>query len=271
MNEAVDRVLEEREALDKGLPASVVLSLIAHLLVLGGGAGVSWLLPKEPPLKVMSTFAVPLPRGGGGPAAPDPAPAPPAPVQSAAPEPAAPAVVPPPKVLKPPTEAPPKKALPPPEPRRTRARPTPTPPPRVAGRTASSQDTSRTGTGGAAGAAGTSSQTPGVGLMGPEGPGLPWGNDPNGDWYMAGVQRKIWLIWTRQIKTGHTQDIGVSLTILADGSLEDGSVRIAQSGGVSLLDLAAQRAVFSAAPFGPLPKNYGTNRITIQAVFRPTP
>jgi TonB family protein len=179
-------------------------------------------------------------------------------------------VVPPPKVLKPPTEAPPKKALPPPEPRRTRARPTPTPPPRVAGR-AGATEGARASTGGAPNAAGTSSQTPGVGIVGPPGPGMPWGNDPNGDWYMAGVQRKIWLLWNRQIKTGHLQDIGVSFTILADGSLEDGSVRIAQSGGVSLLDLAAQRAVFSAAPFGPLPKNYGTNRITIQAVFQPTP
>ena len=72
-------------------------------------------------------------------------------------------------------------------------------------------------------------------------------------------------------KTGFTQPITVSFTILADGSLEDGSVRLVQSSGVQLLDNAAQRAVFSAAPFGPLPKTYGTNRITIQALFQPTP
>ena len=124
---------------------------------------------------------------------------------------------------------------------------------------------------GAAGATGTSSATPGVGLVGPAGPGVPNGTDPFGDWYLAGVQRKIWLIWTRQIKSNFSQQIVVSFTILGDGSLEDGSVRIVQPSGVQLLDLAAQRAVFSAAPFGPLPKTYGTNRYTIQALFQPTP
>jgi TonB family protein len=85
------------------------------------------------------------------------------------------------------------------------------------------------------------------------------------------VQQKIWVIWTRQMKTGFTQSITVSFTILADGSLEDGSVRPVQASGIQLLDNAALRAVYSAAPFGPLPKTYGTNRITIQALFQPTP
>jgi TonB family protein len=61
----------------------------------------------------------------------------------------------------------------------------------------------------------------------------------------------------------------VSFTILANGSVED--VRVVQSSGASLLDFAAQRSVLSAAPFHPLPKEYGTNRYTIQAIFRPTP
>jgi len=121
------------------------------------------------------------------------------------------------------------------------------------------------------GGSGTNSETPGIGILAPPGPGSPIGTGPEGDWYLAGVQRKIWLIWTRQFKPTFTQQITVSFTILGDGSLEDGSVRVTQPSGVSTLDLAAQRAVFSAAPFGPLPKNYGTNRITIQAVFQPTP
>ena len=33
MNEAVDRVLEEREAMDRGFPAGVVMSGLAHLLL----------------------------------------------------------------------------------------------------------------------------------------------------------------------------------------------------------------------------------------------
>jgi TonB family protein len=63
----------------------------------------------------------------------------------------------------------------------------------------------------------------------------------------------------------------ISFTILGDGTLEDGSVRPVQSSGIQLLDNAALRAVYSAAPFGPLPKTYGTNRYTIQALFQPTP
>ena len=119
--------------------------------------------------------------------------------------------------------------------------------------------------------AGTSVAPGGVGIIGPPGPGTPNGSDAAGDWYLAAVQQKIWVIWTRQVKSGFTQPITVSLTILADGSLADDSVRIAQSSGVQLLDNAALRSVFSAAPFGPFPKTYGTNRITIQALFQPTP
>jgi TonB family protein len=268
VNEAVNEVLEQREAMEKGLSASLVLSALAHVLVIVGGLGVSWLLPREPPIRATMGFVVQVPRGGGGAPVADPAPPAPAPVQSAAPE--APAPVAPPKVIKPPKEEPPKRALPPPDPRKSRTRPTPTPPPRTAGRAATPEDRGRTAGGGAPGATGTSSQTPGVGI-GPVGPGSPIGTGSDGDWYLAGVQRKIWMVWTRQIKTGFQRDIAVSFTILADGSLEDGSVQIVQSGGAALLDLAAQRAVYSAAPFGPLPRNYGTNRYTVQALFQPTP
>jgi TonB family protein len=96
---------------------------------------------------------------------------------------------------------------------------------------------------------------------------VPGGDDASGDWYLAGVQRKIWMIWTRQIKAGFAAPITVSLTITETGSVDD--VRVVESGGVALLDAAAQRAVYSAAPFTPLPRSYGTNRLTIRAVFRP--
>jgi TonB family protein len=62
----------------------------------------------------------------------------------------------------------------------------------------------------------------------------------------------------------------VQFTILADGSLDE-DVRIVQSSGVVLLDLAAKRAIYNAQPFGPLPKTYGTTRFTIQGIFKPTP
>ena len=124
----------------------------------------------------------------------------------------------------------------------------------------------RGATSGAPRGTGRGSSTPGL-EFGPPGAGVPGGTDPFGDWYLAGVQRKIWTIWTQQLKGDLRQPIAVLFTILADGSVTD--VRVAQSSGAALLDLAAQRAVFSAAPFGPLPRNYGTNRYTIQAIFKP--
>ena len=97
---------------------------------------------------------------------------------------------------------------------------------------------------------------------------MPDGTDSGGDWYLAGVQQKIWMIWTQQIKSGFNEPIGVTFTILADGSVAD--VQVTKPGQATLLNLAAQRAVLSAAPFGPLPREYGTNRYTIQAIFKPT-
>ena len=114
---------------------------------------------------------------------------------------------------------------------------------------------------------GEGAATPGL-EFGPPGPGVPGGTDSGGDWYLAGVQQKIWMLWNQQIKSGFTQPIGVTFTILADGNVTD--VKVTQPSGASLLDMAAQRAILNAAPFGPLPRQYGTDRKSIQAVFRPT-
>jgi TonB family protein len=82
------------------------------------------------------------------------------------------------------------------------------------------------------------------------------------------VQQKIWMLWNQQIKTGFTQPVGVEFTIMPDGSVTN--PRVTQSSGSTLLDLAAQRAVLNAAPFAPLPREYGQNPRTIQALFKPT-
>jgi protein TonB len=268
VNEAVDRVLEEREAMDRGFPAGIVMSGLVHLLVVGSAFVASWLAPRRPALEVMPGFIVPLPRGGGGPAAPDPAPAAVPPVTTpAAPAPEPPAPAPPPKVIKPPKEEP-KKGLPPPDAKRTKPKPEKSAPPRYTGPPAPERTTSKP----AASGAGTSVAPGGVGIIGaPPGAGSPTGSDVAGDWYLAAVQQKIWLIWTRQVKSGFSQPITVSFTILSDGSLESDSVRIVQSSGVQLLDNAAMRSVYSGSPFGSFPKTYGTNRITIQALFQPSP
>ncbi len=255
MNEAVDRLIAERQRLDAGLPGTLLVSIVGHMLLIAGVVALPMLLPREPPLRVSDFgFAVVMPRGGGGSPAvttpPAPAPAPkPAPQESAAPPP-------PPKVLKPPTEAPRPNALPALDAKRI-ARRAPEPV------TAAQPSAARASKGSA-----SASATPGLEVGLPPGPGVPGGVDTGGDWYIAGVTQKIWLLWNQQIKAGFAQPIVVTFTIMADGSVTD--VRVTQPSGAPLLDMAAQRAVLNAAPFGPLPRDYGQNRRTIQALFRPT-
>ena len=254
MNDAVDRVLLEREGMDQGLPLSMAFSLLAHAVLVGIPLLASLLRPSQPLIKIMDGFAVQLPRGGGGtPSTEPPAPAQQPPV-SAPPETAPPAPEKKQDVLKPPKE-PPKKGLPELDAKKSKkAKPEKSPPPQAA-------------SGGVPGATGHSNKTPGFEFA-QAGPGLPDGTDLAGDWYLAAVQQRIWMIWTQQIKAGMAQAVIVSFTIQADGSVTD--VEVIQSSGASLLDLAAKRAIYSAAPFGPLPKHYGTNRITIQGIFKPT-
>ena len=165
-------------------------------------------------------------------------------------------------MLKPPKEEP-RKGLPEVDARKTTKKTPEKPAPKGAG----DQKGKPAATAGASRGPGTAPGPQGLSI-GPPGPGVPEGTDSGGDWYLAGVQQKIWTIWTQQIKAGFTAPIGVTFTILADGSVTD--VQVTTAGNATLLNLAAQRAVLSAAPFGPLPKDYGTNRYTIQAIFRPT-
>jgi TonB family protein len=267
MNDAVADVIAEREALDHGFSGGILVSFVAHGVLLGGAFLAAWLAARAPSLRVPDGMVVPLPPGGGGPT--EVAAGVPAPVKSQPPEPQPEPPAPePPKVVKPPKEEPPKKALPDPEVKKTTKKETPPPTRRAA---AASTAPPRPGPVGATGTRTSTSATPGLGIIGPEGPGVPGGTDPNGDWYLAGVQRKIWIIWNQQLKPGFVRPVRLSLTINADGSLADGSVRILEPSGTAVIDMAARRAVFSAAPFSPLPRHYATDRITIQALFQPLP
>lgn len=253
MNDPVDRLLAEREQMDRGFQASVVISVAVHLVLLGSTVAAAIFGNKAPVLLVQDGFAVPLPPGGGG--VRSTAPPAPAATTPAQPEPEKdvppPPVQPPPKIVKPPRDEP-KQGLPELDAKKSKVKPTPAPP----------------RAGGVAGGTGTSTQTPGIEFA-PAGIGVPGGTDALGDWYLAAVQNKIWVLWTQQLKPGWSEPIAVTFTILSDGSLAD--VKVSQASSVYLLNSAAQRAVFSAGPFGPLPKNYGTDRITIQAIFKPNP
>jgi TonB family protein len=259
VNDAVDRVIVERQAMDDGFPGGLALSAAGHVLLLVGALAAPFLFPKGPPLRVLDGFAVALPPGGGG--TPHVEPEAPAKGPEAQPKPE-----PPPKVIKPPKAAAPapKHALPEPSQKPVRRRrPRKEEPPAQA--YDPSQDATPRRAAPAAGAS-TSSQTPGLEFA-PPGPGVPGGTDWLGDWYLAGVQRKIWAIWMQQIHADFRQQAAVRFTIQSDGSVSN--VEVVQSSGAALLDLAAQRSIYSAAPFGPLPKSYGTNQVTIQAIFKP--
>jgi TonB family protein len=267
VNDAVDKVILERQALDRGFPGSVLVSIAAHSFLAGGILIASLLAPKEPLLRVMDGFAAEIPRGGGGgPQAPAPAEVPPpvhAPPATEAPAPETKEAAP--SFIRPPKELPPARALPDLE-KKHHTKPTPPPPnPGGHGKPGTHAQTRS----GMPGGTGTSSQPLGIEL-GPQGFGNPNGTETGGDWYIASVQQKIWMIWTQQIKENFNQPIGVTFTIDASGNVDMENVRLTQPSGSTLLDLAAKRAVMTAGPFGPLPKDYGTNRITIEATFKPT-
>jgi len=262
VSDTISRLLAERERQDHGLPTTLLVSLTGHFGLAGLAFLLPLILPQDQKINVQDGFAVVVPRGGGG--TPQVT-TPPAPEPDAKPKPEEPAAPPaPPVVLKPPPKAEPRpNALPLPDSRTKRP---PTPPPVRA--TTKPATTPSAGSSGTTSAAKSAAGATGIEIGLPPGPGLPTGTDSGGDWYLASVQQKIWMIWNQQIKTGFTQSVGVEFTIMPDGQVT--GVRVTQSSGAALLDLAAQRAVQNAGPFAPLPREYGQNPRTIQALFKPT-
>jgi TonB family protein len=252
VNDAVDRLIIERAALDRGFSRGLVLSIVAHVALVAAAFAGPMLFPKKPIPKIALGMAVPLPPGGGGASAPQPpAPAP----EPAKPEPPAPQPEKAPKVVKPPKEAE-RKGLPAPDAKKSKKAATATPAPAKAA----------AGVAGGTGTATAAHAFDGLDIGGMPGPGF-GGNDPYGDYYMASVKRKIWTVWRSKITTGMTDPIIIRFTILADGSVTD--VQVTQPGNAGHLNTAAQSAVITAAPFSPLPKHYETDRKTVDALFRP--
>jgi TonB family protein len=89
---------------------------------------------------------------------------------------------------------------------------------------------------------------------------------PTGDFYLSGVQARIWAIWQAQPRNDFRAPAIVEFRILSDGSVAD--VSLIGASDDLLVDLAAQRAVGLAAPFAPLPAAHG-HEIVVRAVFSP--
>jgi TonB family protein len=268
MRDAVDSVIEAREALDHGFSGSLLMSGLVHGLLVGGALLAAFLAPKEPLIKIAEGFTVQMAGGRGNPNPAPQAPAPPATQPSKA-EPAA-EPEPPPQIAKPPQEVQ-REGLPEPDAKKPTTKPSAKPePPRPAPRSTAAP---AVGAGAAArvpggGGTGTSNEPIGLAVL-PDGAGVGTGNGA-GDYYIAGIQRKIWQIWLQQVKQTFPQPVVVTFSLNPDGSVPLASVQITQSSGVAMLDLAARRAVQTAAPFSAFPKDYANRPITIQAEFRPT-
>jgi TonB family protein len=265
MRDAVDSVIEAREALDHGFSGGLLMSGLVHGLLVGGAFLAAFLAPKEPLIKVAQGFTVQMAGGRGNPNPAPQAPAPPPPSQPAKTEPVA---EPPQQIAKPPqpTE---RQGLPDPDVRKPTAKPSAKPePPRPAPRSSAPAASAAGAPSRVSGGGGTGTANDVIGLaMMPVGAGVGFGTD-TGDYYMAGIQRKIWQIWLQQVKQTFPQPVIVTFTLNPDGSV--GNVQVTQSSGVAMLDLAARRAVMTAAPFSAFPRDYANSPITINAQFRPT-
>jgi protein TonB len=59
----------------------------------------------------------------------------------------------------------------------------------------------------------------------------------------------------------------VRFTLLRNGTLVPGSVKISQSSGIAALDFSAQRAILDAAPFPPLPAQFADSQAALELRF----
>ena len=87
-------------------------------------------------------------------------------------------------------------------------------------------------------------------------------------WYVDVIKRTVAQNWYSQLadpKASMGHSVIVTFTVHRDGSVSD--PRIAQSSGVSSLDLSAIQAVERVNAFGPLPAGYAGNSVTVAYTF----
>jgi len=103
----------------------------------------------------------------------------------------------------------------------------------------------------------------GVGM----GSGSPFGN--RFGYYVDILRQKVAQNWKTADVDARLQTappVIVTFTILRDGSVRD--VRVTQRSGNYVLDNSAQRAVYDASPFPPLPAGYERNEANIEFWFQ---
>jgi protein TonB len=94
----------------------------------------------------------------------------------------------------------------------------------------------------------------------------PFGNQFGG--YATILRDKVARAWNTADVGGRTgMPAVVTFTIRRDGSVPPQSVKVTQSSGNRALDFSAQRAVFDASPFGPLPPGFPLNQADVELRF----
>lgn len=87
-------------------------------------------------------------------------------------------------------------------------------------------------------------------------------------WYVAAVRGRIssnWLLSTVSTNILTAPRVYLNFDILRDGTITN--VQITQSSGVPEVDRSALRAVLASNPLGPLPADYGGNRVSVEFYF----
>jgi|GEM_PF-480989 len=102
----------------------------------------------------------------------------------------------------------------------------------------------------------------------PQGGSLPTvdGNNFPYPWYLEQIRGLLWDSWTSKMPSAGQMNCTVRFTILRNGSAKN--IKIEKSSGNRLFDTAAQSSVSAAAPFKPLPAEYGENTLTVHVEFR---
>ena len=90
--------------------------------------------------------------------------------------------------------------------------------------------------------------------------------------YMARIKHQIEKVWTypeQAARNGISGQITLRFKLSRDGNLL--SIRMLESSGEKILDMAAIKAVKGAAPYYPFPKTLTTKRLVITASFLYSP
>lgn len=84
-------------------------------------------------------------------------------------------------------------------------------------------------------------------------------------WYAKLIVDKVGRSWRTTDLRNVTQTVAVTFTVKRDGSVT--RVHITQASGNTTLDFSAQRAVFDASPFPPLPPQYPRSDAEVELLF----